>query len=389
MLQAFILKKNNKIELLDKELYELCLGQDDLRQYRREIFKDIGCHAIQEVSADEKVTGPAFIMADDVFISRRAMKSFNKVVDKSLSCQLVLPSSRQTQLFMPLQDVPQSPAGLHYDVFFIPKGVEGKLSLLIGPEQCTPIPIPYKEVLLPQRIPQYIMGAAQSEITVPLTSTVVMRVRHWLHVLRLAHLWPQIRLIERAQTTWWRTLWHLLIGFSFNEQQRIANYYDRFCFIHRTSLIHPTATVEASVVGKNVRIGAYANIVGAVLGDNTVIEDRANINYSVLGNDTFVSKNSTVVACISFGPTDVCVNGIQYSLIDRECGLTSWAKPLDASPHGPVRVMDEGTLREVGELPCGVAFGRGSYAGADVVIAPGRVVSPGQILTLSKKELIS
>jgi hypothetical protein len=51
--------------------------------------------------------------------------------------------------------------------------------------------------------------------------------------------------------------------------------------------------------------------------------------------------------------------------------------------------MDRDTLREVGELPCGVAFGRKCYVGADVVIAPGRVVSPGQTLTLNKEDLIS
>ena len=31
-----------------------------------------------------------------------------------------------------------------------------------------------------------------------ITSTVVMRVRHWLHVLRAGHLMPQVTLLERA-----------------------------------------------------------------------------------------------------------------------------------------------------------------------------------------------
>ena len=389
MLQAYILKKDNKIEFLGKELHELVLGNSSLGDYQNEICKSIGCERTQNVTDQDQVQGPAMVIADDVFVSRRALKSFKKVASKKVCSQLVLPTSRQTQLFSPLQDVPETPEGLHYEVFFIPQGVQGQISELVGPKQCTPTPIPYREILLPQRVPQYILGTAQPEMTVPLTSTVVMRVRHWLHVLRLAHLWPQISLIEKAQATWWHTLWHLMWGFSFNAQKKIANYYDRFCYIQQRSFIHPTATVEASVVGKNVRIGAYANIVGSVLGDNVVIEDRANINYSVLGNGTFVSKNSTVVACVAFGPTDVCVNGIQYSLIDRECGLTSWAKPLDASPHGPVRVMDQERLREVGELPCGVAFGARSYVGADVIIAPGRVISPGQVLTLSKEALIS
>jgi carbonic anhydrase/acetyltransferase-like protein (isoleucine patch superfamily) len=389
MLQAYILKKDSIIDILDKELHQLTFGNVSLHEYQNEVFKNVGCQRVHTVTGQDIVRGPAMIVADDVFISRRALKSFKKVVKTNQSCRLVLPSSRQTQLLSPLQDVPETQEGLNYEVFFIPEGVEGQISELTRPEVCEPTPIPYREILLPQRVPQFILGTPQANITVPLTSTVVMHVRHWLHVLRLAHLWPQISLIEKAQSTWWRTLWHLAWGFSFNAQQKIANYYDRFCFIQRGGFIHPTATIEASVVGKNVRIGAYANVVGSVLGDHVVIEDRANVNYSVLGRDTFVSKNSTVVACVAFGPTDVCVNGIQYSVIDQECGLTSWAKPLDASPHGPVRVMDRDTLREVGELPCGVAFGKKCYVGADVVIAPGRVVSPGQTLTLNKEDLIS
>ena len=168
----------------------------------------------------------------------------------------------------------------------------------------------------------------------------------------------------------------------------MANYYDRFCFIDRSAHIHPTATIEASIVGKNVRIGAYANVVGSVIADEVIIEDRANINYCVLGKQTFVSKNSTVVASVAFGPTDVCVNGIQYAVVDEACALTSWARPLDALPQGQVQVKDGEDLREVGPLPCGVAFGKNSYVGANVLIAPGRTVAPQTTLLPKKDDLI-
>ena len=299
-----------------------------------------------------------------------------------------MPTSRLTTLFAPLQDVPVTQEGLVYDVFYVPPGMTGTLHELTQIQDCEKTVIPYREILLSQRIPQFILGATQPYMEVPLTSTVVMRVRHWLHVVRLAHLWPQICLIEKAQHSWWHTLWHLLMGFSLNPRRRLANYYDRFCYIDNGGFIHPTATVEASVVGKNVHIGAYANVVGSVLGDGTVIEERANVNYSVFGPNTFVSKNSTIVASVAFGPTDVCTNGIQYALIDEGCALTSWAQPLDASPYGPVRVKDGDALREVGELPCGVAFGKKTYVGASVMIAPGRAIPAGQTLTRDREDLI-
>ena len=391
MCSAYILKKDLLIGVLDRCLDDLYLGKTNLGTYRRDCLRNIGHHNVQDVDLNTKITGPALVVSDNVFISKRALKAFYGAAKKKTSTKtmvLVMPPSRQTELFSPLQDIPETKEGFIYDIFFIPAGVSGVLKDLTNIDTCETVVIPYREILLSQRIPHFILGASSPRMEVPLTSTVVLKVRHWLHVLRLAHLWPQIRLIENAQRNWWRTAWRLIWGFSLNPQKRRATYYDRFCDFEKGCHIHPTATVEASVVGKNVTIGAYANIVGTVLGDNVVIEDRANINYSVLGNDTFVSKNSTIVASVAFGPTDVCVNGIQYSLVDEACALTSWAKPLDASPHGPIRVLDNDNLREVGELPCGVAFAKNSYVGADVMIAPGRAIAGGQTLTRAKEDLI-
>jgi NDP-sugar pyrophosphorylase family protein len=135
--------------------------------------------------------------------------------------------------------------------------------------------------------------------------------------------------------------------------------------------------VEASVLGDDVRIGAYAYVVGSVVGDGCVIEQRAHVEQSCLGPRTFVSKNSSVSACVAFGDTDVCVNGIQTCAVAERCGLTSWARPLDLVPGGEVRVRDGERHRSVGELPCGVAFGEGVFVGAGVDIAPGRAIPPG------------
>ncbi|MFZ9888667.1 MAG: hypothetical protein ACO3JL_14300, partial [Myxococcota bacterium] len=104
---------------------------------------------------------------------------------------------------------------------------------------------------------------------------------------------------------------------------------------------------------------------------------------------TFVSKNSTVSACVAFGDTDVCVNGIQACVIAERCGLTSWARPLDTVPGGEVKVQDEGRLRSVGALPCGVAFGPHVFVGAGVDIAPGRALPGGLRLVSDPSRVLS
>ena len=48
---------------------------------------------------------------------------------------------------------------------------------------------------------------------------------------------------------------------------------------------------------------------------------------------------------------------------------TSFARPLDLSLHGQVKVADAGVLVNAGELPCGVFFSRGCFVGGGVTIA--------------------
>ncbi len=392
MKKAFVIKTSSEIRPLGRPVGDLILGQTRLSEYRASALRAAGFNGPQTAEINEEISGPALVIADDTFASARALKAFAQMINAKKPQRplaLVLPHSRQTELFRPLQDVAESSEGLEYAIRFIPEGHTGTAEALLTQTPCDTVTLPYREILLAQKIPRFILGTPSDEMEVPLTSTVVMRIRHWVHVLRLSHLWPQIQLIEQSQRQWWKTLWNLIWGFSFSRHRRIANYYDRFCFIHASAHIHPTATVEASIIGKNVRIGAYANVVGSVIADDVTIEDRANINHCVLGTKTFVSKNSTVVASVAFGPTDVCVNGIQYALIDEGCALTSWARPLDALPNAPVRVKDGDDLREVGLLPCGVAFGKKCYVGANVMIAPGRVIAPETTLLAEKDGIVT
>ena len=112
----------------------------------------------------------------------------------------------------------------------------------------------------------------------------------------------------------------------------------RLVFRGNNVVIHPTATVEASVLGDGVSVGAYSYVRNSVVGDGCVIEQRAHVNGCALGPRTFVSLNSSLSACVTYGDTDACTNGMQACVIGPRCALTSFARPLDLSPGGPVKV---------------------------------------------------
>lgn len=355
------------------------LGGRTLATYRVRTLAALGLPAATPAMLDDELVGPALVLSDEVFATRRALRGFLRATRReSTPIRLALPSSRLLELTLPLQDVDVGRDGrAAFDVAFLPAGVRGRPRELFSLDEERWREPPYRELPLEVPLPRYLLGRGAGGFTFPLTSSVVMRVRHWVHVLRAGHLMPQIALLERAEDRKLGALLRAAASVRFSRAATLRALKARFVYRGRGGFVHPTATVEASVLGDDVFIGAYSYVVGSVLGDGAILEQRAHVEQSCLGPRTFVSKNSSVSACVAFGDTDVCTNGIQTCVIAERCGLTSWARPLDTVSGGEVKVRDEGALRAVGELPCGAAFGPGVFVGAEVNIGPGRAVPPG------------
>ena len=358
---------------------DCALGAETFGAYRARTLADLGLSSTIAPDAAALIEGPALVMADDVFATKRAIRLFVRAMrGESAPCRMSLPPSRMLELFLPLQDVPVAEDGrVAFDVAFVPAGMQASVAALFSLEPERWRSPAFREIPLEVPMPPYILGRESRTFSFPLTSCVAMRIRHWVHVLRANHLMPQILLIENAERHPVKALFRTFRSLRFSKPGWIQALKSNFVETGKNCFIHPTAIVESSVLGDNVQVGAHAYIVGSVLGNNVHVEQRAHIEQSCLGAHTYVSKNSTVSACVSFGDTDVCTNGIQGSAIAERCALTSWARPLDVVPGGEVSVRDEEQIRSVGEMPCGVAFGSDVFVGADVNIAPGRAIPPG------------
>ena len=335
---------------------------------------------------DDDIKGPALVWSDDVWVTRRCLRSFLRaVISGKESARLCLPRSRLLELFLPLQDVEVDHAGrAAFEVAWLPAGAKTTARELFALGRASWRAPRYREVLLALPSPRFILKRTDPDILMPLTSTVAMRVRHWLHVLRAGHLMPQVALLERAMSQPLRSSLRaltvplrVLASGSWSQASAVTALRAAYHYQGPGTFVHPTATVEASVLRAGVFVGAYAYVVNSVIGDRCVIEQRAHVSGSSLGPRTFVSLNSSLSACVTFGDTDACINGVQACVIAAGCALTSFSRPLDLAIHGQVRVEDQGALRGAGELPCGVAFGPGVFAGADVVIAAGRAIPAG------------
>ncbi|MDP2342150.1 MAG: hypothetical protein Q8O67_14430 [Deltaproteobacteria bacterium] len=330
----------------------------------------------EKTASSASITGPCLVVSDELWVTRRALKAFLKASSSSAATvRLALPASRMLELTLALQDVDVDAAGgAVFPCAFVPAGVSTTVDDAL---RAPGLVIAYKELPIVMPVPRWLLGRPAATTTWPLTSTVALRVRHWLHVLRASHLAPQVWLIERALGDPLRSAARALLGLRPSSTARFMAWKRQFVFRGRNCVIHPSAIVEASVIGDDVIIGPQAVVLQSVIGDGVVIEQRAHVAQSTLGPRTFVSLNSSMQACVTFADADACANNLQACVVGARTGLTSFARALDSVVGGEVRVDDDGALRSVGELPCGVAFGPGSYVGANVTIAAGRTIPAG------------
>lgn len=382
-MKAWLIPSGACIEPFGCEVGAVPLGAVTLRAAQEEALAAAGATLVAPAdsssSPDAPIAGPALVLRDDLWVTRRALRGFVRAcVGRRAPARLCLPRTRFLELTLPLQDLPLASDGrAGFELAFVPPGASATARELfaLGPEDW--VAPPGRELPLAVPVPRHILGAERATMEWPLTSTLALRVRHWLHVLRAGHFAPQVALLDRASASPLGTALRCLPALRWTREATLGALPRRLVFRGRGVVIHPSATVEASVLGDGVVVGAHAYVRNSVLGAGCVVEQRAHVNGCALGPRTFVSLNSSLSACVSFGDTDACINGVQACVFGARCALTSFARPLDLAPGGPVKVDDGGVLREVGELPCGAAFGPDVFLGADVVIAAGRAIPAG------------
>ena len=263
-----------------------------------------------------------------------------------------------------MQDVEVDDIGAIYGCAFVPAGITTTAGAAL--DTAAPLDIVARVIPTMVPVPRSLLGVPSGQMQWPLTSTVVMRLRHWVHVLRASHVAPQVWLLERAVRDPVRSAWRALLGLRPTAAARQAAWSRQFVYVGRRCLIHPSAVIEGSVIGAGSRL-----------------EQRTHVSQCTLGRRTFMSLNSSMQACVTFDDADACANNLQACVVGARAGLTSFARALDTTlfedgrPGAPVEVVDGDRRRRVGELPCGACFGPDSYVGAGATIAAGRMIGAG------------
>lgn len=334
---------------------------------------------------------PVLLLLDRVYVSDKAARDFLKATkDAPRPAALALSMNASVDYTLPLQDVLRQGELVVHDVLRV-DGADLPTPLTEDPEtwlraiqsSASPVEVKKREIVADVPLPTIGEGEKRT-LRYPVTSTVVVSVSHWVHILWLNQIAFGIRWMElvRKRPIW--ALWRALTTFSFSRHKL----FDRFVALGRGCDVHPSAYLSASIIGKNVTIGANATVRNSIVGDGTVIEDHAVLLNTVVGDDCLITTNSFLVSDVLYPEATVGNFKLQVSLIGRGAYLNVWTSFIDAKFVGHVRVNKGGKLVSSERAFLGSVLGHRAKVSAKILIQPGREIPNDAVVVMRPDEVI-
>ena len=395
-MRAFILRTGSPIEPFGDSPADSLVLNKSLRQIQRETFAAAGVSdVVGEVAAEHELPDPAgepyLVAGDDLYFSASLVKAF--VADglpaarEGKNLRLAIPECRSVLDNAPMQDLVRG-------TLFDGRKFAGYPMWLVGAKPAAsplasapPLAVDAKEEIRKiEGVPR--VFAPDKTISFPLTPRVAIRLQHWAHILRanqLAMMAAVASLRERPKfVNLLAILWILVKSFPWG-RQRIARALGRQ---GRRCDIHPTAVVEAAILGDRVKIGAHAVVRGSILGNGVVIEDFGLVQMSVLGDGAAVTNKSISNFNVLYPGAVLGHLGCQMSVLGHEAFVSTDSRIYDLKFDGNVQVEHNGKKIDSGARFLGACIGHRASVGAGVFVLHGLAVPNDAVLVKSPWDVV-
>lgn len=364
---------------------------------------------IVEVEDDAAVDAgdqPAVVLADHAYVSNKALGDFlGEAFGSDAPLRLWLCRTPATDFARPCatHDIapldaegrgakpdqakgPEADAQerVGYDVFYLPAGHRIDAPVLQTLRQGAGAQVVKKrELSMEVRLP--ILGDVdKTKMIFPVTSTVAAHVEHWVHILWLNQLAFGILWMDTLRAHKWWTAWRALRAFPLVGGRLVRSFVRKGKGVR----IHPSAHVEASILGDGVVIGPRATVTNSIVAAGVEIGDHAAVLASTVGDGAYVAPKSYVVWSTVY-PRAVATNlKMQMSVLGRESAVSTWAGLIDAKFQGAIDVVKDGERVSTGRSFLGSCIGHNAFVGAKVLIHPGRSVPNGTHIVMRPDELV-
>ena len=221
---------------------------------------------------------------------------------------------------------------------------------------------------------------------------MIHQLDHWSHLARISQLaligrFEEGRLeFERAPLL--RRLWLglkiLLRARSIRQDRILTALVERGPGVQ----IHPTAVVEASVLGEGAKVGAFAVVRGSVLGAGAEVGEHALVQMSVLGERSKVGPLTMANFCTLYPGAELSGYAYQLAVLGRDAFVAWGTALLDLSFGRTIPVWMDGERVDSGQHFLGVAVGHRAVLGNAVRISYGVEVPNGATVVAPPEGLI-
>ncbi|MFC1968620.1 hypothetical protein ACFLVX_04470 [Chloroflexota bacterium] len=317
------------------------------------------------------------VFADSLYFTRELLKEFltqSRGLQRRTVCS-AKPGVATLRSVVNTQDVRVYPDRIEYGLHYVPAGsvMDEPVAVVIGLDQ-------FREAF---NMPEHMFGG--KEYPIQMTDLLIAQIDHWTNLLAMnvATLLSGGAKLKKASRLPLLAL--ALKARSFN-QWRVAstlNHIGHHCDIH------PTAYIEGSTIGNNVRVGAGSIIRESVVADNTYVANRVTIDLSSVGADCFIRDGAVVQYSVLYPGSYVSNRLVSLSLCGRDTFLGDGAVLTDFRfDRQPVTVMKGGVQISTDNTFVGCCLGHRVYLGACVVLAPGRAIPNGMRISLDETRVI-
>jgi len=377
-MKAHIVESKRRIEPFGDHPRDCLIVNKPLKEHQREVLKALKIDLI--AVTDETVIKDHeehLIFGDHLYFTPEVVKEFvsrsRRAGGKTVAA--LKPGLGTLRTVVKTQDVAILPERVEYDLRYVPAGQpQGKSQPIVIDPGHLQDGIPF---------PSHLFGSPSYDV--PLTDRLITQIDHWTNLwsASIATLLaegarlkngPKLRLFKLALKARSTNQWKVL---------RQINKFGRGCDIH------PTAYIEGSTIGNNVKIGAMAVVRESVVGDGAYIANNAAVELSVIGDHCALQGGSVVQYSVLYPGVLTTTHFINASMCGRDSFVAAGAVPTDFRMDGnSVTVMKDGTKVDTGNSFLGACLGHGVYVGSGCVVAPGRAVPNGLRIMLSDERLL-
>ena len=377
-----------------------------LVDFQESILSDAGLEVLRVDSVDEIDAGEdCFVTLDTLYFSRQLFNLFRKHAHSGGgSSAMALYDCAFTKSTSTLQDVQkeehEGETALVYGLFFLKAGdrpadlrsVKGRTLLRIR-----------ENVRRHPRVDKYSRGEEQLEFA--FTPFNVADIAHWSHLLyanfyALLSYWADLRplsvlryffVVARTllSLTFVRSAVRALLTFDVSRMSDLlyllmknANRIGRGC------RIHPTATVEGSILGRGVTIGPHATVFGSCLGDGAIVETHSLVRNSVMGAGSTLTANCRLNFCVLYPDAMAGQSLLQVSILGERTVLMTSGFTFDMKITKPVNVDFRGQRVSLGIKYIGCCFGHEAIVGAGIWLNAGLEIPNGYMIVREGERII-